>query len=152
MSENKTLTPLEVVERYHQRYLEYETAFNNDPFSDKDLRDKLDEIVKSNIDTESEEFLDKMVDIVVEKPQRRVEVNNAALKFSLFVDFYLLTQEEDLPDNIMEDYNSLPIKDSLKSFFSVKDGKFVRNEKQEVSPDMKKYFKDIVFQLKQQTG
>ena len=151
MSENKKFTPLEIVERYHQRYLEYESAFNNDPFNDQDLRKQLNEVVKSGIDTESEEFLNKMVDIVVEKPQRRVEVNNAALKFSLFVDFYLLTQEEELPDKIKKDYDSLPIKDSLKSFFSVKDGKFVRNEKQEISPDMKQYFKDIVSQIKQQT-
>lgn len=146
MSKNK-ITALQVVERYHKRYLEYETAFNKNPFNREDLQNKLKDIVASNIDTDSEEFTSQMMEIMIEKPQKRAEVNNAALKFCLFTDFYLLTQEEDLPEDILKDYESLPIKNDIKSFYSVKDGDFVRNEDQEISNEMKNYFKEIIKQV-----
>ena len=149
MSKNK-LTPLEVVERYHGKYLEFESAFNKNPFNQGDLQKKLKELADSNIDVDSEEFQNKMIDLVVEKPQKRADVNNAAFKFVMYTDFYLLTQEEELPEKILKDYNSLPIKDQIKTNFSIKDGEFVRNEKQEVTDDMRKFFKDIINQLKTQ--
>lgn len=146
MSKNK-LTPLEVVERYHGRYIEYEKAFSNNPFNEEELQKQLKKIVESNIDTDSDEFMDKMIDIVIEKPQKRADVNNAAFKFCLYTDFYLLTQEEELPEEILKDYNALPIKDSIKTFFSIKNGEFVKNEKEEVSDEMRLYFKKIVAQV-----
>lgn len=148
MSKSK-ITPLQVVERYHKRYLEYEAAFNKNPFNREDLQKKLQDIVESGVDTDSEEFSTEMMEIVIEKPQKRAEVNNAALKFSLFVDFYLLTEEVDLPESILKDYESLPIKNDIKSLYSVKDGDFVRNEEQEVSEDMKNYFKAIIKQIQE---
>lgn len=149
MSENK-ITPLQVVQRYHERYLSYEEAFNKDPFSEQDMRKELEKVATTDVDVESDEFLEKMLDIIVEKPQRRIEVNNAALKFCLFVDFYILTQEEELPDNILKDYNNLPVKDSLKSFYSVANGKFVKNEEIEITDDMKQYFKQVIQQMRGQ--
>lgn len=147
---DKKLTPLEVIERYHQRYLDYENAFNKEPFNEGDLQKKVMEIAKSGIDLESEEFENQMVDLVVDKPQKRADVNNAAFKFALFTDFYLLTQEEELPEKILKDYDALPIKDSIKSVFSVEDGKFVKNEETEVSDDMRNFFKAIIQQTKAQ--
>ncbi len=85
-----------------------------------------------------------MVDVVVEKPQKRADVNNAAFKFALFTDFYMMTNEEELPENVMKDYNNLPIKDSIKTFYSIKDGKFVRNEEQEITDEMKNFFKALI--------
>lgn len=145
MSESK-LTPKEVVELHHQRYIDYETAFNKAPVNDEDTQEKLIEIVESGIDTDSEEFLDKMLDLVIERPQKRSDVNNAAFKFILFTDFYLLTQDEELSKDIMNDYNSLPIKDNIKSYFSVENEKFVKNEKQEITPEMKNFFKEVIRQ------
>ena len=148
---NKKLSPLEVVERYHQRYLAYERAFYKDPFNEGDLQKKVLELAQSGIDLDSEEFENQMVDLVVDKPQKRADVNNAAFKFALFTDFYLLTQEEELPKEILKDYDSLPIKDSIKSFFSVDDeGNFVKNEETEVSDDMRNFFKAIIQQTKLQ--
>lgn len=148
MSESKKLSPIQVVQRYHERYLEFEAAFNKNPFNEQELQNQLKEVVESDLDVESEEFLEKMVGIMIEKPQKRADVNNAALKFSMFADFYMLTQEEELPESLLKDYESLPIKDSLKPFFSIKDGEFVRNEEQEISEDMKNYFKAIINQVK----
>jgi len=150
MSENKKLTPLEVVERQHQIYLDYEDAFNKEPFNEGDLQKKIIDIAQSGIDVNSEEFENQMVDLVVDKPQKRADVNNAAFKFALFVDFYLLTQEEELPEKVLKDYDALPIKDSIKSRFSVENGKFVKNEETEVSEDMRNFFKAVIQQTKAQ--
>lgn len=143
MSKSK-LTPLEVVERYHSKYLEYEAAFNKDPFSEDDLRKQLEEVALSDIDTESDDFLDKMMEIVIAKPRKRADVNNAAFKFSLFTDFYSLTNENPLPDKILKDYDALPIKDNIKTYYSIKDGNFVKNEKEEITEDMRDFFKKQV--------
>ncbi len=64
-------------------------------------------------------------------------INNAALKFAYFVDFYLLSEDEDLPENIMQDYENLPIRATIKTYYSIKDGKFVENEKLEVTEEMR---------------
>lgn len=144
------LTPLQVVERYHQRYLDYEKAFNKDPFSEKQRQEEVLAIAKSEVDLDSDEFIDKMIEVMVDKPLKQADVNNSAAKFILFVDFYLLTQEEELPEVIRKDYDSLPIKDSIKNHFSIKDGKFVRNEEVEIDQETKDYFKNIVTQIKAQ--
>ena len=150
MNENKTLTPLQVVERYHQIYVDYEKAFNKNPFSQEDLNQQLKEVVASGTDTESDEFLNKMIAIVIEKPQKREDVKNAALKFCLYADFYIMTQEEILPENIIKDYDNLPVKDGLKSFYSVKDEEFVKNEHQEITEELRGYIKAITNQVKAQ--
>lgn len=125
---DKKLSPLSVVERYHQRYLEYEAAFNSDPFDENQVQGKLKEVIESGVSFDSEEFENTVVDLMIEKPTRRTDVNNAALRFYLYAEFYLLTQDEDLPENIKKDFDNLPIAEGLKSFYSVKGGKFVRNE------------------------
>lgn len=125
---NKVLTPLNVVERYHKRYIEYESAFNKEPFNEKDIHSKLKEIVDSGVNFDSEEFEDAVVDLMVEKPTRRADVNNAALRFFLYAEFFTLTQEEELPEYIKKDFENLPISQDLKPFYSIKEGKFVRNE------------------------
>tara|TARA_R110002012_G_scaffold119169_1_gene268157 strand:- start:161 stop:625 length:465 start_codon:yes stop_codon:yes gene_type:complete len=150
MSKNKKPSALDIVIRYHEKYLEYETAFNKNPFNEADMKKELDKVIAENINPDSEEFLERMVDLMVEKPQKKVEVNNAALKFIFFVDFYLMTQEDPLPENISKDYDSLPIRQRLKSMYAIQDGEFVKNEKIEVSPDMKNYFKAMIKQLKLQ--
>lgn len=125
---DKKLSPLDVVERYHKRYLEYEAAFNTDPFDESKVHDKLKEVANSGVDFDSEEFENTVVDLMVEKPTRRADVNNAALRFFLYAEFFTLTQEQELPENIKNDFESLPIAEDLKAFFSIKAGKFVRNE------------------------
>lgn len=147
MSKNKP-TPLEVVERYHQRYLEYEGAFNNDPFTEKQRQEEVVKIAESGIDLESEEFLEKMTDAMIDKPRKVADVNNAAAKFIMFTDFYLLTQEDELPEQIQKDYDNLPIKDDIKTHFSIKDGKFVKNEESSIDEETKKYFKTMIEQIK----
>ena len=149
MSKNK-LTPLEVVERYHKRYLEYEAAFNKDPFTEEQRQKEVLKIAKSDIDIDSEEFIEKMVETMIDKPYKIADVNNAASKFIMFADFYLLTQEEELPEEIKKDYDALPIKDSIKTYFSIKDGEFIKNEKEEDTEEMKNYFKALIQQIKAQ--
>lgn len=149
MSKSK-LTPLEVVERYHSRYLEYEAAFNKNPFTEKQRQEEILKIAKSGIDLDSEEFINQMTETMIDKPYKAADVNNAASKFIMFTDFYLLTQEEDLPENIRKDYDSLPIKDNIKTYFSIKDGEFVRNEDIEIDQQTKDYFKQIVAQIQSQ--
>lgn len=149
MSKSK-ITPLEVVERYHTRYLQYEEAFEKNPFNEKILEEDLKEMIKSGMDIESEEFSNKMVEVAMEKPQRRVDVSKAAKKFILFAEFYMLTQEEELPKNIIKDYEALPVKEELKMFYSIENGNFVKNEDKEVSEQTKQYLKDNFKQMMQQ--
>lgn len=152
MSENKEetikkLTPIEVVERYYEKYLEYEKAFAQDKDS-KDTERKVKELATSGIDLESEEFNDRMMELVIATPQKIADVNNAAMKFMLFADFYLLTETEPLPEKMEEDYKNLPLRENIKNFFSVDNGKFVRNTEVSImSDDMKKYFKAIIQQI-----
>lgn len=125
---DKKLDALSVVERYHKRYLEYEAAFNNDPFDESKVHERLKEVANSGVDFDSEEFENTVVDLMVEKPTRRADVNNAALRFFLYAEFYQLTQDSDLPEEIKKDFDNLPIAQDLKPFYSIKGGKFVRNE------------------------
>ena len=122
------MTTIETVKRYHEKYLEYETAFNNNPFDDSTVKGELEKIIASGATFDSAEFEDAVIDLMVEKPARRSDVNNAALKFYLFAEFYLLTEEEPLPPEVKKDYDNLPIGDKLKPFYSIIEGKFVRNE------------------------
>lgn len=151
MSKNKT-TPLKVVERYYERYLEYENAFNSDSDNTQDTETQIRELIDSGVDPNSDEFLDKMVTIIADKNEKISDVNNAAMKFLLFVDFYLLTQEEELPEQMLKDYDNVPavIKESIKPFFSVEGGKFVRNEKRKVTKEMKDYFLALTNEVKKQ--
>ena len=127
MSKNK-LTPLQVVERYHERYLEYENAFIKNPFDESTIKAELEKVIDSGANFDSEEFENAVVDLMIEKPARRSDVNNAALKFYLFAEFYLQTQTEDLPEKIQKDFENLPISKDIKPFYSIKDGEFIRNE------------------------
>lgn len=122
------LTPLQILERHYNKYIEYENAFNNDPFDETKIQQELVKAAKSSSNFDSEEFKETVIDLMIEKPARRSDVNNAALRFYLYTEFFLLTQEEDVPDYIMKDFNSLPIKETMKPFFSIKEGKFIRNE------------------------
>jgi hypothetical protein len=145
------LTPLAVVEKYHAKYLEYETAFNKESSNKADMEAELVSLLDSELDEDSDEFMNKMIDIMIDKPQKKSDVNNSAYKFYLYADFYLLTQEDPLPENIQKDYDSLPIKDSIKTYFSVEGEKFVKNEKEDITDEMRAYFKAVVNQVKQQT-
>jgi len=127
MSKNK-VKPLDLIERYHKRYIEYEKAFNDDPFDEKKVQNQLKEIIDTGVSFDSEEFENKVIDLMIDKPTRRADVNNAALRFFLYAEFFTLTQEQELPENIKNDFESLPIAEDLKAFFSIKAGKFVRNE------------------------
>ncbi len=147
MKTNNRLTPLQVVERYHEKYLEYEKAFNDEPFSDEQLQENLTKIIESGVSFDSPEFEDAVIEAMIEKPTRRVDVNNAALKFSLYTNFFILTQEEDLPINIQKDYDNLPINQDMKPFYSIKDGKFIRNEDSSISVEKEK-LKFIYQQIK----
>lgn len=149
MSKNKP-SPLEVVERYHAKYLEYEAAFNKAPFSEKERQEEVVNIAKSDIDLDSKEFEEKMIEAMIDKTYKIADVNNSAAKFAMFVDFYLLTQEKELPKNILNDYNTLPIKESIKTHFSIKDGEFIRNEKLVINEDTKAHFKLLIQQIKNQ--
>lgn len=151
MSDSK-LSPLEAVQRYHKRYVEYEAAFNKKPFTDKDIEKDVLNIVGSDIDVNSDEFIEKMFSTIDEKTKKREDVNNAAYKFFMYADFYIMTQEKELPENILKDYNNLPIKDAMKHFYSVKDGEFVQNEKIEISPERAQYFREVYKQVKLQLG
>lgn len=144
-------TPLEVVELYYSRYLEYENAFSKNPFSEKDRQQEVVDIANSGIDTDSDEFMDKMIEAMIDKPRKVADVNNAAAKFAMYTEFFLLTQEDELPENIQKDFDSLPIKDMIKTHFSIKDGEFVRNEDMKVDQETKDYFKAMIEQIKIQS-
>ena len=63
---------------------------------------------------------------------------------------FLLHRFYDNSGGILKDYNSLPIKESLKTYYSVESGKFVKNEELEITSDMREYFKALVLQLKKE--
>ena len=148
MSEKTRPTPLEIVERYHKRYLEYEKAFNENPFSEKERQEEVVEIAKSGVDLDSDEFMDKMIEAMIDKPRKVADVSNAAAKFIMYTEFFLLTQDEELPEEIQKDFDNLPIKDDIKTHFSIKDGKFVRNEEVQLDEETRNYFKSLIEQIK----
>ena len=130
--------------------MEYEKAFNNDPGLKTNIETDVEQIVSSKIDVNSQEFLDKMFQSIDEKIRKREEVNNAAYQFFTYAEFFTLTNEEDLPDEIKKDYDNSPLKELLKSKYSVENGVFVNNEKIEISPEREKYFKEVYNQLRTQ--
>ena len=149
MSKNK-LTPLALVERYHEKYLEFEEAFNNDPFDPKEIEAKIKQIVEEGGDLDDDKIVEEMSPMMIEKQERKRDVNNAALKFMLHANFYLSTNEEDLPENIKKDLDNLPevLISSLKEINSIQNGKFIRNEKKVISPEEKKYILEGIQYIK----
>ena len=97
MNKKTKLSPLEVVERYYQKYVEYENAFNNDPFDDSKIQEELKKVLESKkgLDFDSEEFNDAVVSVMVEKPMRRNDVNEA--KFFHSVQNGKFVRNEDAP-------------------------------------------------------
>lgn len=151
MSKSKPITPLELVKLYHGKYIEYEIAFNKNPINQEDLRKELEGLVGETTDTESDEFFNKMANIVIEKPQRRADVNTAGLKFLLYADFYKATNTEELPENIEKDYEGLSVlKDNFKFFNSIENGDFVKNEDVKMDDNTRAYFKSVYKQIKAQ--
>lgn len=143
------LTPLQVVERYYERYLEYEKAFMSDPFDREKVSLEVKRISDSGADMESEETMDKLAVLVVEKPQKQGDVNTAAIRFIMAVDFYNQVEETALPTKLKEDFEKLPIKSEMKVFYSVEAGKFVRNEEVEMDEHTKSYIRSVVNQIKE---
>lgn len=125
---NERLTPLEIVQRYYDIYLEYEQAFNNNPFDESKTQEALKKVIESGADFDSKEFEDTVIDLMIEKPTKRTDVNNAALRFYLYADFYTKTQTEDLPEKLKKEYEISPFKTTLKSFYSIDKGNFIKNE------------------------
>lgn len=149
MSKKTKLTPLEVVERYYNKYLEYEKAFNNNPFDEKSLDKEFHSLINSDIDIESDEALNKMLDVVIEKPQKRADVNTSAIRFLMCADFYFLVSEEPLPEKMQKDYENLEVlKDSYKPYYSVEGGEFVKNEDKKMDDNTKEFLKNIYRQEK----
>lgn len=126
--ESTKFTPIQIVQRYYDRYLEYEQAFNSDPFDPTKLQEQLKEMVMAGAEVDSPQFEDAVVDLMVEKPARRADVTNSALKFQLFAEFYLATQEEKLPEELQKSYEDLSKITPVKPYHSIKDGKFIKND------------------------
>lgn len=143
----KKIKPIEVVERYHKKYLEYEAAYNKNPIDQERLQKEIMSIVDKYDDFEDEKFQNEIVEIAIEKPQRASDVEKAAIKFCLYTDFYYMTNEEPLPKNIQEDYDKLPVKKQMNPFYSIEAGEFVKNETKDIGLSQE-YFKDIFNQLK----
>ena len=141
-------TLIQVVERYHKRYLEYETAFNKNPFSQEELMLEVKKMADTDADIDDPIILDKMIDIVIEKPQKKADVNTSAIKFMLAADFYYQITDEELPPHIQKDYEDLPIRKEMKTFYSIENGDFIKNESTEVDENMKNYMKSILGQIK----
>lgn len=148
MSEKTRLTPLQVVERYHSKYVEYETAFNSEPFDKNEIEEKLKNLITKGVDPESEEFNDVIVSVMVEKPARRSDVDVAAMKFMTYASFFELTQEDTLPEHIEKDYKKLS-ENSYKFGYSIENGKFVKNEDTPVKLN-KDYLKQVYKEIKSQ--
>ncbi len=146
----KTRTSLEIVERYHEKYLEFEKAFNNDPFNKEDTQKQVEKIVSESNDIDEDEIFKKMASIIFEKQERQSDVNTSAIRFILYVDFYTMTEKKSLPKKILDDYNAIPeqIKNSIKPLNAVVEGKFVRVEKKEITTEEANYLKNIVEQVK----
>jgi hypothetical protein len=151
MSKSKQ-TPLEVVERYHEKYLQYEDAFNNDPFDEKEINNKIQDIIKIDGEIDDDKVIEDLSPLIIEKQERQRDVNNAALKFMLHADFYEVTSEEGLPANIKKDLDNLPevFRNTLRETHSVNAGKFERNEKKVVTAEEKQYIKAWVEHIKKQ--
>lgn len=139
--------PIELVQRYYDIYLEIEKAFNDDPSNKEDIEKQLKGILEKGMEPDSDELIDSMAEILIDKQQKANDVHNIAIKFMLSVDFYNRTQKEQLPGHVKELYDKLPTKDILKPQFSVESGKMVRNEQLIVTPEMKEYFKKVMQQL-----
>lgn len=147
-NEKTKLTPLQVVERYYEKYIEYESAFNSEPFDNKQMEEQVKKIVESGADFESDEFNDVIVSLMIEKPNRRNDVEISAMKFVTYASFYELTQEEPLPEHIDKDYKELS-KNKHKFHYSIENGKFVKNDDAPISLDKEK-LKAIYLQIKKQ--
>lgn len=143
----KRFTPLAVIEKYHAKYLEYEQAYNKEGIKE-DAEKLIRELIESGEDEDSDKFVNTMINAVIADPQKRASVNTAAIKFAMFVDYYILTQEDPLPENILTDYEKLPIRETLKPAYSVSGDKLVKNEEVDITPETREYFKAIIAHIK----
>lgn len=135
MKTKTKLTPLQVVERYYNRYIEFETAFNKKVLNDNETNKKILDIVDKGIKFDSEEFENNVLDLIISKEMKRSDVTTAAMTFMMFTKFYLLTESEDLPKELKEEYNKLQKVHDNISFYSIENGDFVLKEKDSLKVD-----------------
>lgn len=139
------ITPLQVVERYYERLLEYEKAADKSFTSPDEIKEKLSSAIKSGTDVDEDEFKNLVSDMVVRQAEKRADVEKAALKFAMYTDFYLKTQEEKLPDPIYKAYERINISSQMDEIYVIENESFIKKSGKESNASQQQI--DYLFDL-----
>lgn len=124
-------TPLQIVDRYYNRLLEYERAGDKGFTSPEEIKEKLSFAIKSGKDIDEGEFKDLVSDMVVRQAEKRADIEKAAIKFALYTDFYLKTQEEELPEEVLKAYEKINIKTQMEEMYVIENESFIKKNGKE---------------------
>lgn len=126
MSKNSNKA-LQIVERYYKIYTDYENAFNKGKKPKESVIEELKTVLAKNKPNE-DDFKDFAKEQYIGESQKSLDVQFAANKFIMAVNFYKQLETEELPTNMKKDYENLN-KMVYKPTYSVDNETMVRNEK-----------------------
>lgn len=121
---------LEIVESYYKVYKSYEEAYSNLGDKRENLLEKLKPLL-SNKNSKDKDFKKVAIDYLSLISAYPIEVSNVATKFLNAANLYILVTEEDLSEEMAQDFVKLK-NIEYKSAFSIKGGQFVRNSSVEL--------------------
>lgn len=126
MSKESRKNLKDIVIKYHTLYKEYDKAFEVNTLSREDITKKILPIIESG-SSEDKEFKDLAKHIYIDNTEQANDVAYYSNKFFITADAYLLTSEEDLPEEITKDYLKLKNQEYTPTFAILK-GKFERKK------------------------
>ena len=139
---NQIAKPLDLVRFYYKLYQDYNKAYNGTVGQTKELENKLKELVKEG-NSSDEDFKKVVMDFTRNTSLYTNDITFIANKFLNAADFYIKTNEKDLPAEILKDYITLKDRE-YKTQYSVEKGEFVKNsESTDVEIPQQEF--DIIF-------
>ena len=139
-------TPIQIVEKYYNRLLQYEAAAKDNLLNPEQVKEKLMGVIQDGADIEDSLWSDAVTDLVTSQADKRADIDKAAVKFSMFAEFYSLTNDKKLPLDVEKKLKELEVIENFKESHSIEGNKFVKNKdvKSAASKEQIKFVYDII--------
>lgn len=121
-------TPIQIVEKYYNRLLEYEAAAEKNLLKPDQVKEKLKAVMQDGASIEDNLWQDAVTEMITTQAEKRADLDKAAIKFAMYAEFYQMTNEVKLPTEALEKLKQIDFKDQFKETHSIFDNDFVRNE------------------------
>jgi|TARA_R110000772_G_scaffold100223_2_gene200412 hypothetical protein len=138
-------TPLQIVDRYYNRLLEYEKAGEKNFTNPEEVKEKLSSAIQSGVDVDEAKFKNLVSDMVVRQAEKRADIEKAAIKFAMYTDFYLKTQEEELPEEVLKAYERISIQSQMEEMYVIENDSFIKKNGKESNASQQQI--DYLFEL-----